>query len=101
MKIVVINGQNHKGSTYHIGNELVKKLNGEVTEFFLPKDFGEFCVGCTKCFIESEWLLQPQDGMKSVKKRRQPLTEKLQNWPRRLQRELGKLNLALQRECIS
>lgn len=54
MKIVVINGQNHKGSTYHIGNELVKKLNGELTEFFLPKDFGEFCVGCTKCFIESE-----------------------------------------------
>lgn len=47
MKIVVINGQNHKGSMYHIGNELVKKLNSEVTEFILPKDFGEFCVGYT------------------------------------------------------
>ena len=25
-----------------------------MTEFFLPRDFGEFCVGCTRCFGESE-----------------------------------------------
>ena len=34
----MINGQNHKGSTYHIGKMLADKLGGEVTEFFLPKD---------------------------------------------------------------
>ena len=54
MKIVIINGQNHKGSTYHIAHMLAEKINGDIKEFFLPRDFGEFCVGCTKCFMESE-----------------------------------------------
>ena len=53
MKIAVINGQNHKGSTYHIGKQVADKLGGEVTEFFLPRDFGDFCVGCTQCFLKS------------------------------------------------
>ncbi len=56
MKIVTINGQNHKGSTYHTARMLADKIGGEVTEFFLPKDFGEFCVGCTNCFGKSEEL---------------------------------------------
>lgn len=54
MKIVIINGQNHKGSTYHIARMLAEKLNGEITEFFLPKDFNQFCLGCTQCFTTSE-----------------------------------------------
>ena len=54
MKIVIIHGQSHQGSTCNIARSLAKKLNGEVTEFFLPKDFGEFCVGCTACFTVSE-----------------------------------------------
>lgn len=54
MKIVIINGQNHKGSTYHIARLLAEKIGGEITEFFLPKDFGEFCIGCTNCFQKSE-----------------------------------------------
>lgn len=54
MKIVIVNGQNHKGSTYHAGRMLAEKLGGDIMEFFLPKDFGEFCVGCTQCFSKSE-----------------------------------------------
>lgn len=54
MKITVIHGQNHKGSTYHLAHLLAEKLGGEITEFFLPKDFNEFCVGCTTCFMDSE-----------------------------------------------
>ena len=54
MKIVIIHGQNHKGSTYHIARMLAEKIKGDIKEFFLPRDFGEFCVGCTKCFMESE-----------------------------------------------
>lgn len=54
MKIAVIYGQNHKGSTYQIAHRLAEMLEGEITEFFLPRDFGEFCVGCTACFRESE-----------------------------------------------
>ena len=54
MKIVMLNGQNHKGSTYHIADKLARKVGGEITEFFLPKDFGEFCLGCTQCFTTDE-----------------------------------------------
>ncbi len=54
MRITVIHGQSHMGSTYNIAHSLAEKLNGEITEFFLPKDFGEFCVGCTACFAKSE-----------------------------------------------
>ena len=54
MKTVIIHGQNHKGSTYHIARELAEKLGGEITEFFLPGDFGDFCVGCCSCFEKTE-----------------------------------------------
>ena len=29
MKIVMLNGQNHKGSTYHIGRMIIDKISGE------------------------------------------------------------------------
>lgn len=54
MKIAMIHGQNHKGSTYHIGRMLTDQLGGEVTEFFLPRDFHEVCTGCNTCFMQSE-----------------------------------------------
>lgn len=47
MKTVIIHGQSHKGSTYHIAHALGEKIGGECREFFLPKDFDKFCVeGC-------------------------------------------------------
>ena len=66
MKIAVINGQNHKGSTYHIGKQVADKLGGEVTEFFLPRDFGDFCVGCTQCFLKSETLCPHYGRLKKI-----------------------------------
>lgn len=54
MKITIIHGQSHQGSTCHIARALAEKLGGETTEFFLPRDFGEFCAGCTVCFTGSE-----------------------------------------------
>ena len=33
MKITILHGQSHKGSTYHIARMLADKLEGEVTEF--------------------------------------------------------------------
>lgn len=56
MKITIIHGQNHKGSTYQIAHMLAQKLGGEITEFFLPRDFDEFCIGCNNCFMKSETL---------------------------------------------
>ncbi len=54
MKTVIIHGQNHEGSTCHIARMLAGKLGGELKEFFLPRDFGEYCCGCTLCFQQSE-----------------------------------------------
>lgn len=54
MKTVIIHGQSHKGSTYHIAHTLGEKIGGECREFFLPRDFGKFCVGCNRCFMEGE-----------------------------------------------
>ena len=51
MKIVLIYGQNHKGSSYHIGRMITDKIKGEkeINEFFLPKDLNHFCIGCYNC----------------------------------------------------
>lgn len=66
MKITIIHGQNHKGSTYHIARELAEKLNGDISEFFLPKDFNEFCLGCTHCFEKSETLCPHYEKLKPI-----------------------------------
>lgn len=54
MKIVLIHGQNHKGSTYQIGRMLVEHMedNNELTEFFLPRDLNHFCSGCYQCIVD-------------------------------------------------
>jgi len=51
MKIVMLNGQNHKGSSYNIGRIIAEKIQGEneITEFFFPRDLNHFCLGCYKC----------------------------------------------------
>lgn len=54
MKIVLVHGQSHQGSTCHIARQLADKIGGEVTEFFLPRDFDRACIGCTSCFMKGE-----------------------------------------------
>jgi len=68
MKIVIVNGQNHKGSTYHAGRILAEKLADciNITEFFLPRDFSEFCCGCTRCFTESEKACPHYDKLHKI-----------------------------------
>lgn len=55
MKILIVNGQNHKGNTWNIGSRLVEKIScpKEITEFFLPKDLKEFCTGCCACLKDA------------------------------------------------
>lgn len=55
MKILLVHGQNHKGSSYNMAHMLVGKLqaDAEIREFFLPHDMNHFCVGCYAC-IEDE-----------------------------------------------
>ncbi len=70
MKIVIVHGQNHEGSTCHIARMLAEKLHGEVQEFFLPRQFGKFCTGCTTCFCKDETLCPHYKELR-------PLTEAL------------------------
>ena len=66
VNITIVHGQSHKGSTYHIAKILSEKLKGEVTEFFLPRDFHSFCVGCTNCFGKSETLCPHFESLKPI-----------------------------------
>lgn len=56
MKIVLLNGQNHKGSTYHVGRSVADKISGtnEITEFFLPRELDSFCLGCYSCIEDDK-----------------------------------------------
>ncbi|MBO4419598.1 MAG: NAD(P)H-dependent oxidoreductase [Oscillospiraceae bacterium] len=56
MKIVMLNGQNHKGSSYRIGKMIAEKIQGEneVREFFFPRDLNHFCTGCYQCIENLE-----------------------------------------------
>lgn len=55
MKIVLIHGQNHEGSTYHIGRMLAESFfKSDITEFFLPRDMEHFCTGCYSCITNEE-----------------------------------------------
>jgi multimeric flavodoxin WrbA len=66
MKIVVINGINHFGSTYKLTHKLLDKLEGEVKEYFLPKDFDEFCLGCTTCLFKGEDKCPHNEKLKPI-----------------------------------
>ena len=66
MKITVIHGQSHKGSKYNIAKELYEKIGGEVTEFFLPKDFDCFCKGCATCFVSGETKCPDYEKLKPI-----------------------------------
>ncbi|MDO4487971.1 MAG: NAD(P)H-dependent oxidoreductase [Eubacteriales bacterium] len=56
MKIVIIHGQGHEGSTCMVARQVAGKLmskvkeESELKEFFLPRDFNEPCRGCMTCF---------------------------------------------------
>lgn len=66
MKVVIIHGQSHKGSTYHIAHLLAEKIEGDIIEFFLPRDFSEYCVGCTNCFMKSETMCPHYEKLKPI-----------------------------------
>ena len=58
MKIALIHGIGHQGSTWHyadlICQEFDKLGSVEKTEFYLPRDMPHFCTGCYNCFYQGE-----------------------------------------------
>lgn len=74
MKVLIINGTNHKGSTYSIARITAEKLTSaeNISEVFLPRDFNEFCLGCTNCFTKSAEACPHAEKLK-------PITELIDN----------------------
>ena len=58
MKIVVINGTEIQGVTYHIKEYFLSELSegNEIVEFHLPTALPNFCRGCKTCFFKGESL---------------------------------------------
>ena len=56
MKITVINGTEKHGVTYKLKEIFLDEFRdrAEITEFYLPRDCPNFCVGCTACFLTDE-----------------------------------------------
>ncbi len=69
MKIVLVHGQNHKGSTYHIAKMLWERIDSsaQVREFFLPKDLNAFCIGCYNCIVEESRCPYYEEKMRIMK----------------------------------
>lgn len=55
MKVVVLHGQNHKGSTYHVTQAILEqmKVTDENVKAFYFKE-QKHCMGCYNCFIKGE-----------------------------------------------
>lgn len=56
MKITVINGTEKHGVTYRLKEIFLAdfRQTADITEFFLPKDCPDFCMGCTSCILKGE-----------------------------------------------
>ena len=56
MKVVLIHGQNHQGSSCRMVRMLADKIapSEKQTEFFLPRDLNHFCTGCYRCLDDEK-----------------------------------------------
>lgn len=55
MKVAAVYGNPRRGTTWQLTRLFLEELEGaEVTEFFLPGDFGSACVGCMRCITDRE-----------------------------------------------
>ena len=75
MKIVIIHGQNHAGSTCMVARELAHKVGGEIQEFFLPRDFDQPCLGRHLGFVPTDDE-QSVDGLRFTSMQYSPKQEK-------------------------
>lgn len=67
MKVAVVHGQAHKGSTYYLTQMLLNKLKckkEEVTEFYV-NDIKD-CIGCFQCIIKDENTCPHRSQIKEI-----------------------------------
>ena len=68
MKITVINGTEKHGVTYKMKEIFLEqfKKDAEITEYYLPKDCPNFCVGCITCFGQGEHLCKDAEYIQRI-----------------------------------
>ena len=70
MKVTVINGTEKKGVTYTLKEIFLKALGdkAQITEFYMPRDLPNFCVGCTNCFGKGEHTCKDREYVEKIEK---------------------------------
>ena len=70
MKITVINGMEKHGVTYRLKEIFLSEFKGkaDITEYYLPKDCPDFCIGCTNCFFKGEHTCKDADKIGKIEK---------------------------------
>lgn len=69
MKITVVSGTEKHGVTYKLKEIFLEQFpQAEITEFYLPKDCPNFCVGCTTCFLRGEHLCKDAQYIQKIEK---------------------------------
>lgn len=69
MKITIVYGTMHKGSTYNCVKLLLSYVQDndlELKEYFLPKDMPHFCCSCFSCFMNGEETCPHYKEMKPI-----------------------------------
>ncbi len=70
MKITVINGTEKYGVTYKLKEQFLENFRSiaEITEYYLPKDCPNFCLGCTNCFMNGENTCKDYSYINAIEK---------------------------------
>ena len=70
MNITVINGTSVRGVTYKLKELFLEPFRDEaqITEFYLPKDCPDFCVGCKACFLDDEHKCKDSEYIQKIEK---------------------------------
>jgi len=70
MNITVFNACQKKGATYNLKEIFLKSFRNKasITEFYLPKDCPNFCLGCLNCFNDDEKKCKDADYIQKIEK---------------------------------
>lgn len=70
MKITVVNGTEKHGVTYRLKEMFLAdfKDTAHITEYYLPKDCPDFCVGCTNCILKGEKKCKDAEYIEKIEK---------------------------------
>lgn len=70
MKITVINGTEKHGVTYRLKEIFLSefKNKADITEYYLPRDCPDFCIGCTSCILKGETACKDADKISIIEK---------------------------------